>query len=248
MKKIIYLFAIFLINLTSPRGLCASIANDTSHGVKYTFRAPYVNLTLYTYNNVHFSSSIKNLCNEKIQIPDHCTFLDLGTGNGAYALWAVKNKNCSKSVGTDILPEAIENAKFNAAELGVERRAQFRLVNLKNPGAYSVIGENERFDVIFSNPPFFSMPAEGLHERSYADPGYEFTKSIVIDYRKHLKKHGHLYLLQGRREGIANIFNLIKKNNLSGKVICPAEFNSFEEMTSKLGNNFQNISVMFELN
>lgn len=75
---------------------------------------------------------------------------DIGTGTGCIAislLAALPNATC---VATDVVPEALELARDNAARHHVAERMDFRLGSLCDPFDSST----ETFDVIASNPPY----------------------------------------------------------------------------------------------
>jgi spermidine synthase len=77
--------------------------------------------------------------------------LDIGTGCGILALYAAKLK-AAKVVATDIDARAIANAKRNSQLLGFSSIIETRLVPAEDTSAYSVIKEDEKFDVIISVP------------------------------------------------------------------------------------------------
>lgn len=79
--------------------------------------------------------------------------LEIGTGTGIVALCCAE-AGAQQVVATDINPWAIRNCHFNAQQLGFQAKIQTRQVPLKKPDAWSVIGSDERFDVIVSNPPW----------------------------------------------------------------------------------------------
>jgi SAM-dependent methyltransferase len=88
-------------------------------------------------------------CPEKIKGK---TVLDLGTGSGILALFAAK-LGAAKVIATDIEPRAIACARENARKLGFDSIVETRLVDPKDPAAYSVIRPGESFDVIVGTPP-----------------------------------------------------------------------------------------------
>lgn len=73
--------------------------------------------------------------------------LDLGTGSGAIAVFAVRRGY--RVVGVDINPEAVRCAQINALLNHLEDRIQVREGDLFAPVA------GERFDLVLFNPPFF---------------------------------------------------------------------------------------------
>lgn len=91
----------------------------------------------------------KLLLNFTIRRPSRQT-LDLGTGNGMLALRAAAH---SKTVvATDVNPQAVRFARFNAGLNEIEN-----IEFLAGDGFHPVA--ERKFDLIFSNPPFFITPA-----------------------------------------------------------------------------------------
>lgn len=117
------------------------------------------------------------------------TILDLGTGAGVFALIALKN-GASKAVATEINQYAIANAVYNAEQLGFKEKMDVRLVSMNKPGAYSVIAESEKFDLIVSNPPQDKDHPETIYDYSYADPNLSFLRSILKGLKQHLTPGG----------------------------------------------------------
>lgn len=80
------------------------------------------------------------------------TMMEIGVGSGINSLYAAR-LGAKKIVATDIDPAAAECARINAERLGVDSVIDVRLVSPDNMSAYAVIGDDEKFDIIFSNPP-----------------------------------------------------------------------------------------------
>lgn len=115
--------------------------------------------------------------------------LDLGAGAGVLSLIALKN-GAEKAVATDINPNAVANAIYNAQQSKLDHKMEARLVSTDNPGAYSVIGEDERFDFIVSNPPQIKAEPKNYYEYSYNDPELSFLRSIIEGLGDHLTPEG----------------------------------------------------------
>ena len=117
------------------------------------------------------------------------TILDLGAGSGVLSFIALKN-GALKSVATDINPNAVANAEHNARRLGFGDKIEVRLVPMDKQGAYSVIKQNEKFDLIVSNPPQHPEQPMTLYEYSYADPKLAFLRSMLEGLNEHLNPGG----------------------------------------------------------
>jgi len=93
--------------------------------------------------------------------------LDLGVGSGVIAVTLAKELDSCSVLAVDYSLDAINVARRNAADLEVTGRIDFRQSDF-----FSLIAENELFDLILSNPPYISdgeyksLPPEVL-----ADPG-----------------------------------------------------------------------------
>ncbi|HSG82583.1 MAG TPA: peptide chain release factor N(5)-glutamine methyltransferase [Gemmatimonadota bacterium] len=126
--------------------------------------------------------------------------LDLGTGSGAIALSLACEGNFEFLVGVDISPAALNLARYNATDAGVEGRVDWRAGSL-----YSALQSGERFDVIVSNPPYIangeaeSLPSEVRDWEPavalFAGPsGVEVIEEIVSGAPRHLEPGGLLAL------------------------------------------------------
>ncbi|HRP62034.1 MAG TPA: peptide chain release factor N(5)-glutamine methyltransferase [Phycisphaerales bacterium] len=79
---------------------------------------------------------------------------DIGTGTGCIAVSLAAQLKDARVIATDIVPEALELARRNAARHRVDDRIEFRLGDGTAPLAAGAVGE--RYDVICSNPPYVS--------------------------------------------------------------------------------------------
>jgi len=138
--------------------------------------------------------------------------LDIGTGSGAIALSLVAEGVARRAVGVDVSEAALEQARENreAAGLGPEE------VDLRPVmgGLWDALGENERFDLVVSNPPYVRDEAiEGLpaqireHEPREAlaggEDGLRIVREIVAGAAARLRPGGALFLEIGDGQGDA---------------------------------------------
>ena len=86
--------------------------------------------------------------------------LDLGTGSGCIAITlALENSNLNVSA-TDVSPEALEIARANAKNLGAD-------IHFYCGSWFEPIPPSQRYDIIFSNPPYILREDEHLKNLGY---------------------------------------------------------------------------------
>lgn len=98
-------------------------------------------------------------------LPD-ISVLDLGTGSGALAVSFLYYCKEARGVAVDISEKALETAKTNGERAGISDRVEFRRGDFLD-----ALREDERFDVILSNPPYIpSGDIDGLAEEVRREP------------------------------------------------------------------------------
>lgn len=121
--------------------------------------------------------------------------LDLGTGTGCIGLSLLKLYRNAKADLTDISDGALDVAKFNAAKLKLNHRANF----IKSDWFQNVF---QKYDAIVSNPPYICDNFQLDFETSY-DPkaalfagkdGLDAYKKILPNASKFLRDHGLLFV------------------------------------------------------
>lgn len=135
------------------------------------------------------------------------TVLDIGTGSGCIACMTAKLTD-AVVIGADISFEAIETAFKNMENLKLFNRALFRKSDL-----FSMIRNDEKFDVIVSNPPYIPLsmkkniqtevrfePETALYTKD--EKGLEFYEKIIEDAPKFLNKNGYLLFELGINESV----------------------------------------------
>lgn len=126
--------------------------------------------------------------------------LEIGTGTGLLSLLCLQ-QGAQSVVATDINAAAILNAEYNAMQHRLSG-LQTRLVLPKDPSAFSVIEDDERFDLIISNPPWEDAEVEQVEAFALYDPQFRLLRSILREGRSHLKPDGQLWLIYGARTAI----------------------------------------------
>lgn len=133
------------------------------------------------------------------------TVLDMCTGSGCIACMIAKLTNATV-IGADISFEALETAFKNMENLKLFNRALFRKSDL-----FSKIREDEKFDIIVSNPPYIpksekiNIQKEVKFEPEIAlytndENGIEFYEKIINDAPKFLNEGGYLLFELGINE------------------------------------------------
>jgi release factor glutamine methyltransferase len=138
--------------------------------------------------------AINYIKNEKLIAPE---ILDIGAGSGVICVTLACEIPDAKITALDISPEALRIAGQNAERLGVADRIKF----MESDG-FEALTENDRFDLILSNPPYISdeeyrdLPPEVLADPKIAltsgPEGLDFIKIIVEKAPYHLKDKGRL--------------------------------------------------------
>jgi release factor glutamine methyltransferase len=134
--------------------------------------------------------------------PNTARVLDLGTGSGAIAISLAEQRPALDIVATDISAKALAVAKKNASKLGVH-------IAFVESDWFSTL-ENERFDLIVSNPPYVAHgdphltqgdlrfePIAALTDNEPNQGGLACIRRIIDDAPKHLNGEGWLLFEHG---------------------------------------------------
>src|SRR6202789_1345232 len=137
---------------------------------------------------------------------------DVGTGSGILALAAARAG--ATVVALDINPNAVKAATDNSCANGfVDRVPGIRsdLMSGLEPGCL--------FDVIISNPPFFSGEPRDIADRAWvAGPGYRDIMSLFDQAHKRLKPSGTMYVLLSSDSDLHFLGQLIAKAGFRARI------------------------------
>lgn len=122
--------------------------------------------------------------------------LEIGVGSGVNSL-ILLDQGVGRVVGTDINDNAVRNFEMNAGKFGHSERIDARLVPLDEPEAFSVIDDDEKFDLIISNPPWEDEEPRRIQEYAYLDNNWVLLHSMLDGMADHLKEGGKVWLLYG---------------------------------------------------
>lgn len=142
--------------------------------------------------------------------------LDLCTGSGAIGISIAKYVKNSKIYAIDVSEKALEVAKMNAKNIGVEEKIEFIKSDLfENMGKI-------KFDIIVSNPPYIKNGDIGyLSEEVQKEPklaleggidGLEFYRKIAKQAIDYLKLGSYLCLEIGYDQKI-DVIEIIENEN-----------------------------------
>ena len=128
--------------------------------------------------------------------------LDIGTGSGCIACTIAKQTDATV-LGVDISSDALRVALDNVTLLGINNRAIFRKSDL-----FEKIRDEEKFDLIISNPPYIpegtALDPELSYEPKQAlfaeDNGLAIYKKILDNAPKYLKNGGYVMFELGINE------------------------------------------------
>jgi release factor glutamine methyltransferase len=188
--------------------------NEKSH---YEIRCGGQMLTVFpnVYSPKYFTDSFW-FAEELPKLVRGKTLLEIGTGVGIAAVFCARQG--ATVVATDINPEAVRNAQFNA-------RLHHLNMSVREGNLYEPIESNERFDFIFWNHPFhnWSVPVTDVLLRASLDHNYECLKEYIRGAQVHLSENGKLLLGTGDHADLKTIAAVAGENSYSIKVLKEAE-------------------------
>ena len=131
--------------------------------------------------------------------------LDLGCGSGCLLISFLKEMQKSQGIGVDISSNALEVAKKNIELHNLNNRAKLMRLDLLT------LHTKDKFDVIFSNPPYLSSSDYGKLSEDVKNfepkqalvggfNGVLYYKKIIALAQSALKKNGYLALELGDRQ------------------------------------------------
>lgn len=148
-------------------------------------------------------------CVDKSAGATSSTLQAIGQNNNVQALKSAAAPSL-EVLGVDISTSALQVALKNMEALGQERRVVFRKSDI-----FSSIYDDEKFDIIVSNPPYIPILAKDTLDDVVKnfDPsialfaqdkdGVEFYEKILKGAKKHLKPNGYVFFEIGFTNGIS---------------------------------------------
>ena len=168
---------------------------------------------------------------EFIRQDDLKEVLDIGTGSGCIAC-SIAHKTDATVLGVDISSDALRVALDNVTRLSINNRAVFRKSDL-----FSKVRDDEKFDMIISNPPYIPLGTILSDEVNYEprialfadENGLRFYREIVEQAPEFLKPNGKLLFELGIGESNAvksfmekDFKDIVVEKDLAGidRIIC----------------------------
>ena len=155
--------------------------------------------------------------------------LEIGTGSGLISLCCLQ-AGAGRVVATDINPNAIDCARFNAAQRNYENALDLRLVRQVAPEAYSVIRPQEKFDIIISNPPWEDDVPRRIDEFALYDPGFRLLDSLLRELKRHLNSDGYALLAYGCVSAIRAVISTAARYQLKVEILDNRSLDELDEV------------------
>jgi len=144
--------------------------------------------------------------------PANGCVIDLGTGSGAIAITLACEREDLRIVATDRCEDALAVARRNADTL-CSRALESGRLSLRRGDWWSCVGDDERFDLVVSNPPYVADDDPCLREGDLRfEPrgalaagarGLDALRAIVDGAGPHVAAGGWIALEHGHEQGEA---------------------------------------------
>jgi methylase of polypeptide subunit release factors len=196
-------------------------ADGLLNGDKKLLYVPELRSSIAVFETVWTPREKNNLIRKKLNAGDlHWAknVLDVGTGSGILGLMALK-RGAGRVIATDINPAAVDNARYNARKMGYDKVFEARLVKENEPQAYAVIGAEEKFDLIISDPPWNEGKSANPQNHALYDENWILLKALIEGLPLHLTQNGKAWLYLGGRDALALVLTLAQQSGLESVVL-----------------------------
>jgi len=149
---------------------------------------------------------------ENLHIQSGAKVLDVGTGTGALAVFAVR-MGARKVVAVDLNPDAVRNTDLNVDEHDMKNSIDVRVSD-----GFSAISGTEMFDLILANLPGRSATAGDVVEAAQWDTGFRTHQSFFSDAPSHLNNGGRILMTKANYPEINDVVSLAESAGLSVSV------------------------------
>jgi release factor glutamine methyltransferase len=189
----------------------------------------YHNLVIETHPEVYDPAEDSFLLLEALKIDPDDSILELGTGCGIIALDCARRG--SHIVCTDINPFAVQLTRCN-----IERNQHILRgsIEIRQGNLYSVLHENELFNVIIFNLPYlptkkqekiggwFDIATDGGRN------GLSVTKQFIQGLKQHLLNAGRAYFIFSSLSSRLTLEYYLKNEQLSSRIVARRKFDGEE--------------------
>ena len=180
---------------------------------------------------------IINICNNRTGL----NILDIGTGSGAITISLAKYLDKSHVISADISDIALEIASKNAISNNVDERIDF----IKSD-VFSNVPNEEKFDLIVSNPPYIrKADIDGLDRQvkdfepynalEGGEDGLDFYRKITKESKAFLKNKGILAYEVGHDQA-QDVSQIMQENGFEG-IYTKCDLQGFERVVIGFYNN-----------
>ncbi len=177
------------------------------------------------------ATAIGFVCERKMRKP---RIVDLGVGSGVIAVTLAKELDDCSIVAVDVSQEIIQVAVRNADEHGVADKIEFRRADF-----FSSFAEDERFDLILSNPPYVSekeypaLPPEVLAEPKGAllagEDGLDAVRIILREAPNYLATAGRIMFEIGYNQSTA-VVDLTEGDDRYQSIVILKDLNDIDRV------------------
>jgi len=163
------------------------------------------------------TNSLRKLIHETDLVRER-TVMEIGTGSGLVALCCLQAQ-AKRVVATDVNPNALKNARYNAEMLKLLDGLETRIVSLDDRSAFAVLEADERFDLIISNPPWEDEQPQSIDEYALYDQGFQLLDSLLSQLADRLNPDGKALLAYGNVTAIRKAIELGRMYDLNVQVL-----------------------------
>ncbi len=158
----------------------------------------YKMLTIHLHPEVYDPAEDTFLLLDSLQLIPGNTVLEIGTGCGIIALECAR-QGCP-TICTDLNPYAISLTKQNIDQ---NSRLLIAPIEVREGNLFTIINNDEHFDIIIFNPPYLpTQPEEKIGGSGWFDlalnggvDGLQTTRKFLETLSNHLKQKGVAYLV-----------------------------------------------------
>jgi release factor glutamine methyltransferase len=159
---------------------------------------------------------------EAIDVKPNDRVLEIGTGTGIIALECTRRG--ADVVCSDVNPFAVELVKCNYSR---NKSLLTGSLDVRLGDLFTVVGENEKFDVIIFNPPYLPTKKEDLVSGSGwfdiavdgGTDGLALTEKFINHLQGYLKKNGRAFFVFSSLSDRSKLENIISNAGFKAKVI-----------------------------